>query len=73
MVKAINLDENLLKRAISIFKGKTGTEVVSLALLELIERHEQKDLYDLFDSGDEFISDDYDYKALRGGGLNDFS
>ena len=74
MVKTtVDLDEGLLEKAISIFKGKTRKEIISLALTELVERHEQKNLYDLFDGGDSLIAEDYDYKAMRGGSANDIS
>ena len=74
MVKTtVDLDENLIERAHKIFSGKTKKEIISIALTELVERHEQKDLYDLFDGDEQFISDDYDYKAMRGGILNDLS
>jgi len=74
MVKTtVDLDEGLLEKAISIFKGKTRKEIISLALTELVERHEQKNLYDLFDGGDSLIAEDYDYKAMRGGSVNDIS
>jgi len=68
MIKTtVDLDENLIKRAVGIFSGKTKKEILSLALAELIERYEQKDLYDLFESDEQFIADGYDYKAMRGG------
>jgi len=72
MVKTtVDLDENLLEKAVNIFKGKTRKEIISIALTELVERHEQKDLYDLFESGESLIAEDYDYKAMRGGSIND--
>ena len=74
MIKTtVDLDENLIKKAVEIFKGKTRKEIISMALTELVERHEQKDLYDLFESDEQLIADDYDYKAMRGGSLNDLS
>ena len=74
MIKTtIDMDEDMIKRARSIFSGKTKKEIISIALSELVERYEQKDLYDLFDGDEQFISDDYDYKAMRGGVPNDFS
>jgi len=66
MVKTtVDLDENLINKAVQIFGGKTKKEIITLALNELIARHEQKDLYDLFNSDEVFIADDYDYKAMR--------
>ena len=74
MIKTtVDLDETLLEKAVSIFKGKTRKEIISIALSELVERHEQKDLYDLFDSNESLIAEDYDYKAMRGGNLSDIS
>jgi len=67
------LDEELLGKATEIFQGKTRKEIISIALAELVARHEQKDLYDLFDSDEQLIADDYDYKAMRGGALYDLS
>lgn len=74
MVKTtVDLDEDMLKRAVRIFRGKTKKEIISIALAELVERHEQKDLYDLFNSDEQLIAEDYDYKAMRGGVLDDIS
>jgi len=68
MIKTtVDLDENLLAKAVDLFKGKTKKEIISIALSELVERHEQKDLYDLFGGGESLIAEDYDYKAMRGG------
>ena len=73
MIKTtVDLDEDLVKKAVEIFGNKTKKEIISLALAELIERHEQKDLYELFESDEQLIADDYDYKAMRGGSVNDF-
>jgi len=72
MIKTtVNLDERLLSRATAIYRGKTKKEIISIALTELVERHEQKDLYDLFESDEQLIADDYDYKATRGGNMHD--
>ena len=74
MIKTtVDLDENILNRAVSIFKGKTKKEIISIALSELVQRHEQKDLYELFNSGESLIAEDYDYKAMRGGSASDIS
>ena len=68
MIKTtVDLDEDLLAKAVSIFKGKTRKDIISIALTELVERHEQKDLYDLFDGSESLIAEDYDYKSMRGG------
>ena len=74
MIKTtVDLDESLINRATQIFAGKTKKEIITLALHELIARHEQKDLYELFNSDEQFLADNYDYKAMRGGTLCDFS
>ena len=68
MIKTtVDLDENLLKRAVEIFKDKSKKEIITIALHELIKHHEKKDLYDLFNSDEQLIADDYDYKAMRKG------
>jgi len=74
MVKTtVDLDAKLLEKAANLFKGKTRKEIISLALTELVERHEQKDLYDLFNGSESLIAEDYDYKTMRGGSPSDFS
>lgn len=74
MIKTtVDLDESLIEKAIELFKGKTKKEIISIALTELVERYEQKNLYDLFDSEENLIADDYDYKAMRGGRISDIS
>lgn len=74
MIKTtVVLDEDVLERAVGIFNGKTKKEIISIALAELVERHEKKDLYDLFNSDEQLIAEDYDYKAMRGGVINDIS
>jgi len=74
MIKTtVDLDECLINRAMRIFKNKTKKEIITIALTDLVERHEKKDLYDLFDSDEMMIAEDYDYKALRGGAVDDIS
>ena len=74
MIKTtVDLDEGLFNKAVKIYKGKTKKEIITIALAELVERHEQKDLYELFEGGEQLIAEDYDYKAMRGGVLNDFN
>jgi Arc/MetJ family transcription regulator len=74
MIKTtVHLDEDILSKATVIFKGKTKKDIISLALRELVERHEQKDLYELFNDDKILIADDYDYLKMRGGVLNDIS
>ena len=66
----IDLDTSLLEEAMKIFSGKTKREIISAALFEYVSRHKQKDLRDLFRDNRQYIADDYDYKALRGGDEN---
>ena len=74
MIKTtVDLDEDLFNKAVQIYGGKTKKEIITIALTELVERHEQKDLYELFDNGEQLIAEEYDYKAMRGGVLNDFN
>ena len=57
------IDPDLLERALAVSGEKTKKAVVTLALRELIARHEQKSLLELFGSLD--WRPDYDYKAER--------
>lgn len=67
MVKTtIEVDENLLQKAMQIFFGKTRKEVFTIALRECVERRERKDLRELFESDEVLLAADYDYKAMRG-------
>jgi len=67
----VDLNSRLLEKAADIFKGKTRSELISIALAELIDKYKQKNLYELFDSDEILIAKDYNYKALRGGVLID--
>jgi len=64
------IDEIIMEKAVGMFKGRTRSEIISYAVSELVRRHEQKNLYDLFDSDEVLLAEDYDYKALRGGKLS---
>jgi Arc/MetJ family transcription regulator len=63
----IDIDTNLLEEAIKIFNGKSKKEIITAALVEYVNQHKRKDLRDLFNSQKQYIADDYDYKAMRGG------
>jgi len=67
----INLDDNLIRRALTVSDHKTKTGVVAAALKEFVERRERKDLRDLF--GSIQFADGYDYKAAREGKKNDIN
>jgi|GEM_PF-1301625 len=62
----VELNDRLMDTAITLFKGKTKSEIITLALVELVDKYEQKNLYDLFYSDEVFIAESYDYRAKRG-------
>lgn len=62
----IDVDENLLQKAMNLFSGKTRKEVFTIALRECVERRERKDLRELFDGDDCLLAEEYDYKKMRG-------
>ncbi len=64
MTTNIEVNQELLKTARELTQLKTETEIIELALQELIRtRQQRKNLLDL--SGKIQFSTDYDYKALR--------
>lgn len=65
----IELDEDLMQKAIKLTGLSTKREVVDLALRELVQRRSRKDLLDLV--GKVTVADDYDYKAMRAGRARD--
>ena len=69
----VELNDRLLDSAASLFKGKTRDELITIALVELVDKYEQKNLYDLFYDDEILIAEDYDYKALRRGSIRDSS
>ena len=67
MIKTtVEIDEELLKKAMQIFSNMTRKEVFTIALRECVERRERKDLRELFNSDDILLDEDYDYKKMRG-------
>jgi len=58
------IDPELLQKALEVSGLKTKKETVNLALKELINRHKQLEIIDLFGKMDP--DPDYDYK--KGGG-----
>jgi len=66
----VEVNDRLLDTAAGLFKGKSRSELVTIALVELVEQYEQKSLYDLFYSEDILIAEGYDYKAKRAGSLD---
>ena len=65
----VELNDRLLEAAAGLFREKTKSELITIALVELVDKYEQKNLYDLFYSDEILISESYDYKAKRGGSL----
>ena len=61
----LEIDEDLVCRAMQVAQRQSAAEVIETALRELITNHERPDLRDLFGMGG--IEPDYDYKALRAG------
>ena len=69
----VELNDRLLDNASSLFKGKTRDELITIALVELVDKYEQKNLYDLFYDDEILIAEGYDYIALRSGSIRDSS
>lgn len=59
----IVIEDALIKKALRLSGVNTKREVVHLALLELVQNRERKDIRDL--RGKVSFRDDYDYKSLR--------
>lgn len=57
------IDPELLQKALEVSGLKTKKETVNLALKELIDRHKQLEILDLF--GKMAPDPDYDYKKGR--------
>ncbi|MCL2873850.1 MAG: type II toxin-antitoxin system VapB family antitoxin [Defluviitaleaceae bacterium] len=67
---SLEIDENLLNEAMELGGTKIKKQAIENALKEFVEKRRQKNLYDLFDSNERLIDDDYDYKEMRGGTIN---
>ena len=50
MKTTVNLDDDLVRRAMSIHQGKTKTAVLELGLRELINSHQRRKLSEAFGS-----------------------
>ena len=61
----IFIDDNIMKKAMTLSGLRTKKEVVEKALQEFVTALSRKDLYDL--KGQIKFSDGYDYKLLREG------
>ena len=59
----------MIEKAVKTYENKTANEIISMSPAEFVERHEQKDLYDLFDDENQLIDDEYDFKKFRGNGI----
>jgi Arc/MetJ family transcription regulator len=67
----IVLNDKLITEAKKYTKVKTKKEIVELALQEFVDNHKRKDLRDL--KGKIKFKEDYDYKKMRNGLVNDIS
>ena len=63
MATNIELDQKLLKKAMSLGGMKTKKEAVNKALLEYVQKREQVKIIDLF--GTIEFAEDFDYKKQR--------
>ena len=63
MPTILDIDRELLKEAMKVSGLKTKKDTVKLALKELINRHKQLEIIDLFGKMDP--DPDYDYKKGR--------
>ena len=63
MRTTININENLMNKAMLVSGVKTKEEIIHAALAEFVQRRGQKNLLDLV--GKVKLADGYDYKALR--------
>ncbi len=63
MATNLAIDPELLQKALEASGLKTKKETVNLALKELINKHKQKEIIDLFGKMDPDA--DYDYKKGR--------
>ena len=61
----IVLDDNLVNEAFKYAEVKTKKELVQIALMEYIENHKKKNLFEL--KGKINFSEGYDYKKMREG------
>jgi len=68
---SLEIDSDLLNEAVSLSGIATKRGVIEKALKEFVENRKQKNLYDLFDSDEILIDDEYDYKSMRGGKITD--
>ncbi len=55
MKTTVNLDDDLVRRAMSIHRGKTKTAVLELGLRELINAHQRRKLSEAFGSQPELL------------------
>lgn len=63
MAANLDIDDELIVKAKKAGKHKTKKEAVTSALVEYIERREQKKIKELF--GEIEYNDDYSYKKYR--------
>ncbi|MCL1914421.1 MAG: type II toxin-antitoxin system VapB family antitoxin [Eubacteriaceae bacterium] len=61
----IDIDDNMMQKAMEVSGLKTKKEVVELAIQEFVQKRTRKDLSEL--RGKIQFADDYDYAAIRKG------
>ena len=61
----IDIDDELMEKAMSLSGLSTKKDVVNRALFEFVQNHSRKDLIDL--EGKIQMADGYDYNQMRGG------
>lgn len=59
------LDDELVEKAMRVTQARNSTELIELALRELVARHAQRALRELI--GKDMIDPDYDVRAVRAG------
>lgn len=63
MNAVVEVDDSLVNEALRLTGAMSQRELITLALRELVERRQRKDLLDL--AGQVAFADDYDHKPLR--------
>ena len=60
---SVDIDRAILERAKKLGGVSTNKQIIDIALVEFVQRREQKNLLDIM--GTIQFADDYDYKAMR--------
>lgn len=61
----IDIDNEILDKAMKLVKARTKREAVNIALQELVASRERRRILEMF--GSDVIDSSYDYKAARAG------